>query len=98
VPGLPGEDRVEHPAGGVPVLELRHLDFEPAPAGVLGHPRVDVDPENLAASGPEQPGDDARPDADVEHVGSRTGAEDALHHGVGISRPGSVVAFRVRTE
>lgn len=46
MPGLPGDDRIEGPAGGVPGFERRYLNVESALSGERGHPRVD---ETLAA-------------------------------------------------
>jgi len=98
VPGLPGNDRIEVSSGGVPSLEGRHLDLDPAAACKVGHPRVGLDPEHLAAGSLELPGFYAGTDADVEDVGSGAGGDDAPHHGVGVAGPGPVVAFGIRAE
>jgi hypothetical protein len=55
VPGLPGDDRVERPAGEIPRLEGRHLDLDPGPHREVGHPRVGLHPEHLAAGREELP-------------------------------------------
>ncbi len=48
MPGLPGDDDIEVPPGGVPVLELGDLDLEAPPAGVGGHPLVGLEAEDAA--------------------------------------------------
>jgi hypothetical protein len=93
-----GKRAAIHPAGGVPVLEPRYLDYESAEACVLGHPRVHVDPQHPAAGRLELPGGDAGTDADVEHVGPGTGGDDSLHHDLGVAGPGPVVAGGVGAE
>jgi len=98
VPGLPGDDRVERPARGIPRLECRHVDVEPATTRRFGHPRVDLDPEHPAAGGAERLGGDARADPDVEDGGAGSGSEDPFHHGPRIARPRPVVPLGVRAE
>jgi hypothetical protein len=56
VPGLPGDDRVECPAGAFPGLKRRRLDLESVPPGQGGHPRVGIDPEHPAVGRLELPG------------------------------------------
>jgi hypothetical protein len=98
VPGLPGHDRVEGPAGRVPGFERRHLDLEPGLPGQFGHPRVGIDPEHAAAGRLEQPGGDAGAAADVEDIAAGAGGDDPVHQGVGIAGAGPVIAFGVRAE
>jgi hypothetical protein len=98
VPGRPRDDRVELPAGRVPVLELRHLDLDPGPPREVSHPRVGVDAEHRAASRLELPGLDAGAAADVQDTGPRAGGDDPVHQGAGVAGPGPVVAFGVRAE
>ena len=98
VPGLPGDDRVEIPAGAFPVFELRHLGLHPGPPGEVSHPRVGLDPEHPAAGRLELPGGYAGPAADVQDVGPGAGGDDPVHHGVGVARPDPVVASGVRAE
>jgi len=98
VPGLPGDDRIELAAGGIPGFERRHLDLESAPPRQAGHPRVDLDPEHPAAGRLELARGDAGADADVEDAGAGAGGDDPAHHGPGIAGPGPVVAFGVRAE
>jgi hypothetical protein len=59
VPGLPGDDRVEVPAGGVPGFERRHIDLDSGAPGEVGHPGVGLHPQHLAADRLELPGVDA---------------------------------------
>jgi hypothetical protein len=50
MPGLPGDNGVEAPAGGVPVLELRHLDTRswiPTPTDQPGHVILGMGAEHL---------------------------------------------------
>jgi len=98
VPGRPGDDRIELPAGRVPGFERRHLDLDPGPPREVGHPRVGLDAEHLAAGRLELPGFYAGAAADVEDAGPGAGGDDLLHQGVGIAGPGPVVAFGVRAE
>jgi hypothetical protein len=98
VPGLPGDDRVERAASGIPGLEGRHLGSDAGRPGELGHPPVGVDPEHRAAGGQELPGGYAGAAADVEHVPPRAGGDDPLHQRVGIWGAGAVVARGVRAE
>jgi hypothetical protein len=98
VPGLPGDDRVECPAGGVPGFEGRHLDLDPAAPRELGHARVGLDAQHLAAGRLELPGFDAGAAADVQDVGPGAGGDDPLDHSLGVAGPGPVVAFGVGAE
>jgi len=65
VPGLPGDHRIEYPAGRFPGFERSHLDLQPALPGEAGHPRVGVDAEHPAPGRLELPGGDAGAAADV---------------------------------
>jgi hypothetical protein len=98
VPRLPGDDRVEAPPGGVPVLELRHLDVEPARPGEVGHPRVGVDAEHPAAGRLEEPSRDPRAAAGVDHVAAGALGDDPVHHRGRIAESGAVVAAGVGAE
>jgi hypothetical protein len=98
VPGLPGDDSVECPACGVPVLELRHLGFDPEPPRQAGHPRVGVDPEHAASGRLELPGRDTGAAAHIQHAGAGAGGGDRLHHGGGVAGPGPVITPGVRAE
>ena len=85
-------------SAGVPGLELRHLDLDPAVPGKAGHARVGIDPEHPAPGRLELPGCDAGTAADIENVEAGTGGDDTLHQGTGIVRAGPVVTFGVRPE
>ena len=102
VPGLPGDDRVEFPAGAVPGLERRHLDLEPVPPRQVGHPRVGLDAEHPAARPPGTAGPRCRSRSRRRGTSGPSGAprgrHDPLHQRAGVARPGPVVAVGVRAE
>jgi hypothetical protein len=98
VPRLAGDDGVEAPAGGLPVLEARDLDLGAAAPGEAGHPRVDLDAEHPAAERRELPRDDAGAAADVEHAGSGSRGGDRFDDAGGIARPAPVVALGIGAE
>jgi hypothetical protein len=98
VPCLPGDDRVEVPAGGVPGFERRRLDLDAAAPCEVSHPRVGLDAQYPAAGRLELPGCYAGAATDVKDVGSGAFGNDPVHHGPGIGGPGTVVAFDVRAE
>ena len=97
MPGLRGDDRVEHAVGRVPVLELRDLRGGPAPPGG-GHPRIGVHAEHPAAGRPEQAAGYAGAASDVENVAPRAGGDDAAYQVSGIVGPGPVIAVGVGAE
>jgi len=98
VPGLPGDDRIKCPAGGVPGFERRHLDPDPALPGQAGHPDGGVDPEHSAAGRLELPGCDAGAAADGQRAGAAAGGDDPLYQCCGTAGASLVAAFRVRAE
>jgi hypothetical protein len=98
VPRLAGDDRVERPAGGVPPLERGDLHLDTVVPGRVGHPRVDVHPQHLAAGGLQLPSDDARAAADVEHLSTRDRVDEVTDELGGIPGAGPVVPLRVGAE
>jgi hypothetical protein len=98
VPRLPGDDRVERPAGRIPDLELGHLDIDPALPGQFGHACIRIDPEHPAPRFLELAGRYAGAAADIENVAAGAAGDDAVYQGLGIAGPGSVVALGVRAE
>jgi len=93
VPSLAGDDRVESPTVGVPLFELRHLDFEPVAAGKLGHPGAHLDTKHPVSGCLERPGGNTRTDTDIQQVKSRAVGDDPLNHGLGVAGSGAVVAL-----
>ncbi len=98
VPGRSGGDDVEGAAVGVPRLERRLLDVEPAPASEGGHARVGLDTQHGAAGGQELARGGAGAAADVEDVAARAGGDDPLDQGVRVGGPGAVVTFGIDPE
>ena len=98
VPGCPGDDRVEGATGRVPGFERGYVHLEAAAPREIGHPGVGLDAEHLAAGRLELPSCDAGAAADVEDVRPRTGGDDPLNQGLGVTGPGPVVALRVYPE
>ncbi len=98
MPGLPGHEQVEPASGGLPVLEGRDFDVDPAGAGELGHAGIRLDTQHPAASLAELAGFDPGADADVEGVASGSGRDEVVDESRGIGRPGPVVAFDVHAE
>jgi hypothetical protein len=98
VPGGPGDDRVELPAGRIPGFQRRDLDIDPGPAREPGHPRVGLDAQHQAPRRLELARLDPRPAADIQDAAPRAGGDDPPHQGIGIGRAGTVVAFGVAAE
>ncbi len=98
MPGLRSDDRVELPTGGLPGLEPRHVDRQPAGSGELGHPRVGFDAEHAAAGSLELARGNAGAAADIEQIASRASGDDPRHERFGVARPSLVIALRVDAE
>jgi AcrR family transcriptional regulator len=66
VPGLTGDHGVERSSGRIPFLELGDFDGEAVTSRELGHARVDLDPQHLAAHVHERSGGEPGADPDIE--------------------------------
>jgi AcrR family transcriptional regulator len=97
VPRLPGDDRVEGAAGRIPLLEPGHLDVEAAPSGLLGHPRIGLDPEHPTAGHAQLAGHDAGPTTNVDDIAGTAG-DECVDQGLRVARAGPVVAIGVGPE
>ena len=69
MPGLSANHKIEHAMRRIPELERCDLHRDAVRPGHAGHPRVRLDPEDLAAPGEEQACHLACSATNVEHSG-----------------------------